>query len=139
MISTVGDLQVWAKSLATGSLLSPARQQQRLQFVPTGIMFPPLPGTGISTGLPVQYGLGISSWGGLLGHNGQANAYTSDLLYLPAENATVIVLANGHNPSFTAAKDENVSDSAAVSMAQIVLPGALQTTAVSTVPTRPVH
>ena len=139
MISTVGDLQVWAKALATGSLLSRTTQQQRLQFVPTGITFPPLPGTGVSTGLPVQYGLGISSWGGLLGHNGQANAYTSDMLYLPAKNATVIVLANGYNPSFAATNGENVSDAAAVSMAQIVLPGALQTSAASTAPSRPVH
>jgi D-alanyl-D-alanine carboxypeptidase len=139
MISTVGDLQVWAKALATGSLLSSATQQQRLQFVPTGIIFPPLPGTGVSTGLPVQYGLGISSWGGLLGHNGQANAYNSDMLYLPAKSATVIVLANGYNPSFAATKGENVSDAAAVSMAQIVLPGALQTTAVPTAPSRAVH
>jgi D-alanyl-D-alanine carboxypeptidase len=139
MISTVGDLQVWAKALATGSLLSPVTQQQRLQFVPTGLTFPPLPGTGASTGLPVQYGLGISSWGGLLGHNGQANAYTSDMLYLPAKSAAVIVLANGYNPSFATTKGENVSDAAAVSLAQIVLPGALQTAPVPTSPSRPVH
>jgi D-alanyl-D-alanine carboxypeptidase len=139
MISTVGDLEIWAKALATGSLLSPATQQQRLQFVPTGIVFPPLPGTGISTGLAVQYGLGISSWGGLLGHNGQADAYTSDMLYLPAKNATVVVLANGYNPNFAATMGGNVSDAAAVSMAQIVLPGALTTAPVPTAPPRPVH
>ena len=139
MISTLGDLQVWARALATGTMLSPAIQQQRLQYVPTGITFPPLPGTAVSTGLPVQYGLGISSWGGLLGHNGQANAYTSDVLYLPARNATIVVLTNGYNPNFAATQGGNVSDAAAVSLAQIALPGALTTAPPPTSPARPVH
>ena len=34
MISTVADLQVWARAPATGALLSPSRQRQRLELVP---------------------------------------------------------------------------------------------------------
>jgi D-alanyl-D-alanine carboxypeptidase len=127
IISTVGDLEVWAKALATGALLSQTTQQQRLQYVPTGIVFGPLPGTAASAGVPVQYGLGISSWGGLLGHNGETNTYTADMVYLPAKDATIVVLTNGNNTAFVASNGDLVSDAAAVSLAQIVLPGALTT------------
>ena len=34
MISTVADLQVWARALATGASLSPSMQRQRLQLAP---------------------------------------------------------------------------------------------------------
>jgi hypothetical protein len=34
MISTVADLQVWARASAAGALLSPSMQRQRLQLVP---------------------------------------------------------------------------------------------------------
>lgn len=139
IISTEADLQVWAKAVATGALLPPALQQQRLQFLPSIGNFPPLPGGSVSTGLPGQYGLGIESLGGLLGHNGQNNAYTSDMFYLPAKNATVIVLTNGYNIPFTASNGANVSDAVAVSLAQIALPGALTTGPVATPQSPPVH
>jgi D-alanyl-D-alanine carboxypeptidase len=34
MISTVADLQVWGRALATGALLSPSMQRRRLQLAP---------------------------------------------------------------------------------------------------------
>lgn len=137
MISTLGDLQVWARALATGTLLSPATQQQRLQYMSLGV-FPPLPATGVATGLVAQYGLGIMSLGGLLGHNGQNDAYTTDMFYLPAKNASVIVLTNGYNATFTASNGVNVSDATAVSLAQTTLPGALTTGPVAK-PQSPIH
>lgn len=49
------------------------------------------------------------------------------MFYLPARKATIIVWANGYNEQFQASAGEPVSDAAAVSIAQIVLPGALTT------------
>jgi hypothetical protein len=49
------------------------------------------------------------------------------MIYLPARKATIIVLANGYNVQFQASAGETVSDAAAVSIAQIVLPGPLTT------------
>jgi D-alanyl-D-alanine carboxypeptidase len=38
IISTFGDLQIWAKALGTGSLLTPGAQALRMQFLPTPII-----------------------------------------------------------------------------------------------------
>jgi D-alanyl-D-alanine carboxypeptidase len=38
MNSTVADLQVWARAPATGALLSPSMQRQRLQLVPLPLL-----------------------------------------------------------------------------------------------------
>ena len=127
MISTVADLQIWARAQATGTLLSPAAQRQRLRLGPALGFFAPLPGTPAPARLPFRYGLGIFSVGGLLGYIGVAPGYTADMFCLPATKATIIVLANGYNYQFQASAGEPVSDAAAVSIAQIVLPGALTT------------
>ena len=128
MTSTVADLQVWARTLATGTLLSPSMQRQRLQLVPIPLPgAPPLPGTGVSARIPAAYGLGIFSSGGLLGHKGEVSGYNADMFYLPAKDATIIVLANANDPQFLASTGEDVGDAAAISIAQIVLPGDLVT------------
>lgn len=133
IISTVGDLETWVKALATGSLLSASTQAERLKLVPTSVVFPPLPGTAASAGLPVQYGLGIANIGGLLGHNGTVSGYTADILYLPSSGATIVVLMNSESPGFASSYGAEVSDAVAASMAQIVLPAA----ALHTVPAPP--
>ncbi|MFD9795388.1 serine hydrolase domain-containing protein [Streptomyces sp. NPDC059070] len=81
MISDLHDLKHWAKDLATGTLLSPATQKQRLKVLPTGI-------TGAS------YGLGIFDVNGWIGHNGSLPGYENLTLYLPEQKATVIALLN---------------------------------------------
>jgi D-alanyl-D-alanine carboxypeptidase len=92
MISTLDDLTRWAKVLATGELLTPATQAQRLITPPTGI-----PGAG--------YGLGIFNVQGWIGHNGSLPGYESLTLYLPQHKATLVVLLNtditheGHEPT----------------------------------------
>jgi D-alanyl-D-alanine carboxypeptidase len=120
MVSTLGDLERWAYALGTGELLTPSLQRQRLSF-PAGpaIPFAPLPGTAVSATLPGRYGLGIGSFGGLLGHNGGTAGYQADMFYLPARNATIVLLING-TPARPAG-DDSLSDAAAVSMAEIVL------------------
>ncbi|WKD33392.1 serine hydrolase domain-containing protein [Streptomyces xanthophaeus] len=80
MISDLPDMRSWAKTLATGTLLTPATQAQRLDVVDA------LPGTG--------YGLGIFNVQGWIGHNGSLPGYGSLVLYLPESKATLVVLVN---------------------------------------------
>ncbi|MFG2875030.1 serine hydrolase domain-containing protein [Streptomyces sp. NPDC048337] len=91
MISDLGDLKSWAKTLATGTLLTPATQAQRLKVVPA------LPGTG--------YGLGIFNVQGWIGHNGSLPGYGALVVYMPQTQATLVLLLNtdigyeGNEPS----------------------------------------
>ncbi|MFI5671772.1 serine hydrolase domain-containing protein [Streptomyces sp. NPDC051704] len=80
MISDLDDLKTWAKVVATGTLLKPATQAERLKVVEA------LPGTG--------YGLGIFNVQGWIGHNGSLPGYQSLTLYLPQSKATLVVLLN---------------------------------------------
>ncbi|WP_407841599.1 serine hydrolase domain-containing protein [Streptomyces sp. DSM 116496] len=81
MISDLTDLRQWAKVLATGELLTPATQAERLDVVPA------LPGTG--------YGLGIFNVQGWIGHNGSLPGYQSLTVYNPQQSgATLVVLLN---------------------------------------------
>jgi D-alanyl-D-alanine carboxypeptidase len=122
MVSTLGDLERWARALGTGELLTPALQQQRISF-PAGpaVSFSPLPDTGVSTILPGRYGLGLGSFGGLLGHNGGTTGYQADVFYLPSRNATIVLLINGSGRLGV----DSLSDAAAISIAEIVLGGSL--------------
>ncbi|MFF5635993.1 serine hydrolase domain-containing protein [Streptomyces sp. NPDC012825] len=81
MISNLHDLRRWAGVLATGELLSPATQAQRLRTLPTGF-----PGT--------SYGLGIFETNGWIGHNGSLPGYETVTVYLPARKATLVVMIN---------------------------------------------
>ena len=83
-ISTPHDLQIWAKALATGQLLSAATQQERLSWVNLGTWL----------GKPYRYGLGVVDYGGFLGHNGQIAGFQSWMGYQPEMRATIIVLTN---------------------------------------------
>jgi D-alanyl-D-alanine carboxypeptidase len=98
MISTLEDMHIWAPALATGKLLSPAMQTQRLQTVN-------------SPGLPPQdgYGLGIFNLAGWVGHNGSLPGYQTVAVYLPEKQTTLVILLNtdieyqGSEPSTTLA------------------------------------
>ncbi len=84
MISNLEDLKIWAKALAGGELLSGEMHAQQLDWVEV----PEL------ANVEGRYGLGIMSLGGFLGHNGAIFGYNSTVLYLPEEDATIVVLAN---------------------------------------------
>jgi D-alanyl-D-alanine carboxypeptidase len=88
MISTLGDLRIWVKALATGKLLSPAAQKLRLEINP-------FTGLGSATG----YGLGIYKLEGFLGHNGAVLGYSSAMFYLPCSDATFVVIGNNSGDS----------------------------------------
>lgn len=91
MISDLSDLRKWGKVLATGELLTPATQAQRLKVISA------LPGTG--------YGLGIFKVSDWIGHNGSLPGYQSLTIYLPEPQATLVVMINtdisyeGNEPS----------------------------------------
>jgi D-alanyl-D-alanine carboxypeptidase len=76
--STLADMAAWAEALATGALLSPGLQRQRLEFAPGS-----------------TYGLGIAEvLPGFLGHSGAVNGWQSTVGYSPDRGATIVVLAN---------------------------------------------
>ncbi|MER5964991.1 serine hydrolase domain-containing protein [Streptomyces sp. NPDC002057] len=81
MISDLHDLRRWARIVATGELLSPGTQAQRLKTLPTGI-----PGT--------TYGLGILETNGWIGHNGSIPGYETVTVYLPSQKATLVLMIN---------------------------------------------
>lgn len=81
MASTVGDLEAWAPSLATGKgILNPSMQQQRLQMV--------------NTGVGASYGLGILQYGASFGHDGEVMGYNATVLYSPQAKTALVVLGN---------------------------------------------
>ena len=81
MISNLQDMRSWAKTVATGTLLTPETQAERLKVDPAGAT-----GDG--------YGLGIFNVQGWIGHNGSLPGYQSLTIYLPEAEATLVVLMN---------------------------------------------
>lgn len=85
MISTIEDMRQWGVALATGALLTPAMQAERLALVPTdGGIGPEYDG----------YGLGIGSLSGWLGHTGDYLGYQSLVMHDPVFDQTVVILTN---------------------------------------------
>ena len=89
IISTLADLQLYAKKLAKGELISKKSQEDRLKWA-TSIIVP----TGVWNGKEVKYGFAIGSFDGAIGHNGGIPGYNSFMGYLPEKDATIIVLVN---------------------------------------------
>jgi D-alanyl-D-alanine carboxypeptidase len=101
IISTAPDLEVWARALVEGTLLSPETQRARLTMVPMlgpetppgGITFDPLPDT-IGPTLEGRYGLGIFAMGGFIGHNGDIPGYEAVMMYEPDSRTTIVETQN---------------------------------------------
>jgi D-alanyl-D-alanine carboxypeptidase len=87
MIATLDDLSVWARVVATGTLLRPETQRERLQFVDTHLPSP----------VKTSYGLGILNFQGFLGHNGAIYGFNTEMFYLPQTRATIVVVSNESN------------------------------------------
>lgn len=83
MVSTLGDMHTWLPALATGTLLSPELQEQRLR-------------TNAEPGSPPDfgYGMGIFTVGGWVGHNGSVPGYQTVAMYLPARQMSLVVMIN---------------------------------------------
>ena len=84
MISTLVDLHVWSKALATGALLTPHMQHERLR----------LSRMDLGHGRVFGYGLGIMAWQGWLGHAGAIFGYSTWMLHHPEKDATVVLFTN---------------------------------------------
>jgi D-alanyl-D-alanine carboxypeptidase len=83
MVSTLDDLRLWARDLATGTLLTPATQREREQFLPA-------PDEGVGVG----YGFGMTDNNGWRCHVGNVLGYVTYPVYLPAQEMTLVVLLN---------------------------------------------
>ncbi len=88
MSSTIDDLKVWAKELATGTLISAGLQAERLDTHRLGDS-------------AFSYGMGIMQAGSMLGHNGAILGFSTLMLYDRELDLTVIVIGNASS-NFTA-------------------------------------
>lgn len=108
LISTLADMRVWAKANATGMLLSPAMQKQHQTWV---TISPKVPG--------YTYGLGLLNNHGWLGHDGSIAGYTSEVVYLPSQDATIVVLTS----SDVRADDKHPAQALLQALTRILTPG----------------
>lgn len=83
MISDLEDLKTWVPALATGKLLSPELQQERLEVTPFDAADP-------ASG----YGLGVFRINGWIGHNGSLPGYKTVAIYLPEKEMTLVAMVN---------------------------------------------
>jgi D-alanyl-D-alanine carboxypeptidase len=117
MISTLSDLRRWAVIDATGAgLLTPSTQAERLQTVPA-----------LGTLAGARYGFGIIVSAGWVGHLGSIPGYESNVVYLPSQAISLVVLINTDiqvgttSPATAVATQPVVPLSAAIT--SIVTPG----------------
>ncbi len=83
IISTFGDLRVWARALGTGELLSEKTKAERFKT----LNLPPLK--------PERtYAFGIGLTDGWWGHSGELPGYNTLVLYRPDIGATIVVMVN---------------------------------------------
>jgi D-alanyl-D-alanine carboxypeptidase len=82
MISDVSDLKIFAKAVCTGRLLNPETHRARLQTEP-------IEGLGF-----LEYGEGIAKGGKFCGHPGAVAGFSTQMWYLPEEDATLVVNVN---------------------------------------------
>jgi D-alanyl-D-alanine carboxypeptidase len=86
MTSTLDDGRVWAEALATGSLLDPATQKERLE------------GSPLDSGPPYdRYALGIGETDGYWGHNGEGFGFTAAVFHDPDTGVSIVVFMNASN------------------------------------------
>jgi D-alanyl-D-alanine carboxypeptidase len=83
MISTLADLRPYAKALCEGDLLEPQTQKERLE-------------SDAMAGDPdfVRYGQGLVFLGDWCGHNGTIFGFSSEMFYLPEEEAVIVIDVN---------------------------------------------
>ena len=86
MVATIDDMRVWGTALATGALLTPETQAERLM------------GSPLEVGPPYDiYALGIGETRGWWGHNGEGLGFTAAVFHNPDTSATVAVFMNLSN------------------------------------------
>ncbi|MBD8892631.1 beta-lactamase family protein [Labrenzia suaedae] len=97
LISSIDDLLVYARALATGrDLLGPKMQGERLR----------------SFGGPAGYGLALRCTGAWIGHTGEVPGYTTVIYYNGLTDTTVAIQANSDMPSGNCADAEEGGETA---------------------------
>jgi len=83
IISNMNDLEKYARALYQGTLLSEETQAKRLE-------------TEVFKDAPpfLQYGEGIIKQGEFYGHNGTIFGFSTEMFYLPAEDAVIVINVN---------------------------------------------
>jgi len=81
MISDMADMKTWVKAYVTGTTNSAATQKARLTCLPVGKP-------------NLAFGLGIGCSAGWFGYTGGITGYNTGAYYLPAMDATIVVLVN---------------------------------------------
>jgi D-alanyl-D-alanine carboxypeptidase len=106
MISTLADLRTLARALCAGTLLSPDLQKARLEGQPF-------------VGQPdfVRYGEAIAQIGEFCGHNGTIFGFSSEMWYLPAKDAVMVINVNRLDED-----DQSMSTNLFLTLAKIVFP-----------------
>ena len=89
MISTIKDIMVYSKALATGKLVTKSSQEQRLKWDTEFI-----PPNGAWKDMPLKYGFAIADFNGAIGHNGGIPGFNSFMGYMPEKEAVIVVLVN---------------------------------------------
>ena len=87
MISTLGDMRIWTYAVATGALLTPETQRQRLDTT-----------VPMNPQKSAFYGLGIFNAAGWIGHSGSIFGYQTVALYLPQMQTTLVFFINADVP-----------------------------------------
>jgi D-alanyl-D-alanine carboxypeptidase len=97
MVSTLSDMRIWSKALATGALLEPAVWKEAKKDMVPFVFEGNYNGPG-----QWRYGLGFVESGGFLGAEGSFAGYESATMYSPARRTTIEVvstkLANAITP-----------------------------------------
>ena len=117
VISTLGDLEIWADALFTGEgILQPATQQMRRDSINRTI--PPNSATA-------GYGFGIGDMGGWWGHDGQIPGYTTAVMHNYDLDTTIIALVNSDIPLPAAPGEKPAEPAPAVqkALAQVLTKG----------------
>lgn len=82
IVSTLGDLRVYARAVGDGSLIGRAAQRERLQPNPASV----------AAGREYDFAIGRDH--GWITHSGEVPGYNTQFGYLPKRKATVVVLTN---------------------------------------------
>ena len=82
IVSNLADMQIWAKAVGTGSLLTKAGHRAQLTANPFAVKG------------PKKYEFGVGEDNGWITHAGTVPGYNSDFGYLPKLGASIVVLTN---------------------------------------------
>ena len=106
IVSNLTDLHIWARELCAGHLLKPSTQEVRLR-------------TRAFDGGPsiVRYGEAVAKLGPFCGHNGTIFGFSSEMWYLPALRATVVMNVNRLDED-----DESKSSALFIKLSKIMFP-----------------